>query len=672
MATGLDEEDDMTDLIPSNLSRRGVLALGGGTALVTASLSGCSFLSTDPNSVEQETGGGGGDVGAKESPMLAEKVKAGKLPPLEERLPTDPLVVEVPQAGSFGGTWHSVTIGPGDGAAFTRIVGYQPLLRKDAMVTETIPGVASAIEANDEGTEFTIKLREGMRWSDGEPFTADDIMFAMEEIWGNEELKSSPPSWLANDDELARAEKISDTEVKIIFSEPSGMFDEFAPISDDLLRFPKHYASKFLPKFNDNVEKEAKKAGFETWIDYFTDRAEADARWTRPGIPVLHAWMVTQGLGDGNAVKFERNPYFWRTDPDGRQLPYIDKLSFEVVTDPQVIALKTSDGELDLMYRHANNPPNKPVFAKSREDGDFQIVDNLSSSMNVMLIALNLANKNKDHRELYQNKDFRIGLSHAIDRKELITAVWQRQGEPWQAAPTKDSIYYDEEFAKQYTEFDVDLANEHLDKAGITEKDGKGYRTLPNGKPLTITLDIATAISEQWPAAADIIKGMWKEVGIRLGLNTIDRTLFYDRKVPDANQHDAGTWGGDGGLRVEMLDPRWYMPFSDESIYATTWARWFATGGKDGDEPIGPAKEQIQLYWELESTPDPAQREELFRQILEIAKREFWVIGISSTGAPYDVVSNRLKNYIGGIPSTWTYATPGHANPEGWYLDENA
>src|SRR5690606_27565218 len=121
----------------------------------------------------------------------------------------------------------------------------------------------------------------------------------------------------------------------------------------------------------------------------------------------------------------------------------------------------------------------------------------------------------------------RIGLSHAINREELITGVWQRQGEPWQGAPKKESMFFDEEFAKQYTEYDVDLANQHLDKAGLTKKDKDGMRELPGGGKLSITLDVATALNPEWPAAADIIATMWKKVGIRMKPNVIDRTLFY-------------------------------------------------------------------------------------------------------------------------------------------------
>jgi peptide/nickel transport system substrate-binding protein len=673
---GLEGENDMNQPTNARINRRDMLRWGGGTALMTASLSGCGFFSTDPAGKDGGGAGnnGGGDTGAKESPMLAAKVKAGELDALEKRLPKEPMVVEVAEAGVYGGTFSSMSTGPGDGASFDRIVGYQAPLRVSPDTTEVLPNLCTAIDQNDDGTEFTWHLRQGIRWSDGEPFTADDVMFVMEEVLTNTDLYSTPPGYLSLNGELCKATKVDDYTVTFTFSGPTGQFIDGCANQFQLVQIPKHYGEKFLPKFNKNVEKDAKQAGYDTWIDYFYDmfgvQTATNGRWGNPDLPTLCPWVTVNPLGEGNTITFERNPYFWKTDSDGRQLPYIDKLSWEVVLDPQVMLLKSSDGEADLIYRHVNNPANKPVFAKSREKSGYELVDLKATSMNAMMLALNLGHKDKAKAKLYQNKDFRVGLSHALDREELITAVWQRQGEPWQGAPLKDSVYYDEEFAKQYTEFDVDLANQHLDKAGIRERDNDGYRLMPNGDALTITLDIATALQPEWPAAADIIAGMWKEVGVRMKPNVIDRTLFYDRKIWDANEHDAGAWGGDGGLAIEVADPRWYMPFSDESIWATTWASWYASRGKEGTEPAPAAKEQIETYWKLQLEPDRGKREDLFRQIIAIAKEQFWVIGITTPAAPYLVVNHQLKNTTPNMPDTWVYYTPAPTNPEGWFLNE--
>lgn len=658
----------MTQIPSHTVRRRHVLSFGASAALVTATASGCSFFSTDPGG---GAGGGASGTDTMESPMLTAKVEAGELPPLEERLPAEPLVVEAEAAGVHGGTLRGVTLGPGDSATPDRIFGYEPGLRKSPTLEETTPGAFTAIEQNEDGTVYTITLREGMKWSDGEPFTADDIVFAMEDVFGNEELYPTPPNWFAVDGKKATAEKVDDLTVTVTFPAPTGLFMDEMNRNMEPINYPLHYAKDFHPAYSKDLDARVEEAGLEVWTDLWVDKIADEAFWTNTELPTIDSYNVTTPLGESNKVEFERNPYYWKTDADGRQLPYIDKLSLEVVTDPEVMVLKTSDGEVDILFRHANSSANKPVFADALETAQAELVDSTATSMNAMCVALNLAHADPEKAKLYQNKDFRIGLSHAIDREEMITSIWQRQGEPWQWAPHADSPYYDEEFAKQFTEFDVDKANQHLDTAGVTEKDGDGYRTMPGGGTLTITIDVPSALSPEWPTAASVIADMWKEVGVRTSVNTIDRTLFYDRKISSANQHDAGIWGGDGGLAVESIDPRWYMPFSDESVWATPWAAYFTSSGTAGEKPIGPALEQIELMWEMRKTPDAEARDELFRQILAIAKEEFWGIGIVTAPNPYWVVKNRLKNVIGGVPDTYVYRTPGHTNPESWFISED-
>ena len=654
--------------IPSTMRRRSVLSVGAAATLVTATASSCSFLSTDSGNGGGGSGGGGTD--AMESPMLTEMVDAGDLPPVEERLPAEPLVVEAAEIGEYGGDWRALTLGPGDNASVDRIVGYEPGQRLDPMLGEVSPGVFTNVEVSEDGTEYTLTLREGMKWSDGEPFTADDIVFALEDVMGNTELFATPPGWISSGDQKASAEKVDDVTVSVVFAEPKGLFAEEITRNMELINYPKHYAQDFLPTYNEDLDAKVAEAGLEAWPDLWNDQIADQGPWKNVDLPSIDPWVVTVALGEANDVELTRNPYYWKTDSEGRQLPYIDKLIYEVVSDPEVMVLKVSDGEVDMMYRHANSSANKPVFADSQEAAGTRIVEATATSMNSMCIALNLAHKDPEKAALYQNKDFRIGLSHAIDREQMITSVWQRQGEPWQWAPHAESIYFDEEFAKQYTEFDVDLANEHLDKAGVTERDSDGLRTMPGGGTLTITLDVPSALSPEWPTAAAMVSEMWKAVGIRMSVNTVDRTLFYDRKLAAANEHDAGVWGGDGGLAVEAVDPRWYVPFSDESVWATPWGAYFNSDGTSGEEPIAAVKEQIELMWQYEATPDADEREAIFRQVLDIAKREFWGIGIGTAPNPYWVVKNRIHNVIEGVPDTWVYRTPGHANPETWFIRE--
>lgn len=663
---------------PSLLSRRTMLYAGGG-ALATVSLAACGG---GGGTADPDADGDGAEAAPdpdrpKESPLLTEQVEAGDLPPLEERLPieSDRLVVETQEFGVYGGTYQGAALGQGDDPWLERIIAYEPMMRADHSLAEVgLPGTFKSVDINDDGTEFTMHMREGMRWSDGEPVTADDVMFAIEEVYFNEELNANPPGFLAVDNEPAQVERIDDFTVRLTYPQTKGDFLQQAAQNatwwaTNFLFYPKHYLEEFLPHLNPEAEELADEAGFADWTAYWEDRIQW---WNNIDKPVLYAWKMTSPLNEGNVATAERNPYYWKTDSDGAQLPFIDNLEFEIIQEEEVMLLKAVNGELDFHARHFNQDANRPVLADAREEGDFDFVTVETTSMNRMIIALNLNHEDPELREIFQNKDFRIGLSHAIDRQEIIDTVFQRQGEPWQAAPHAESEFYDEEFAKQYTEYDVDLANEHLDAAGLTEKDSSGYRLLPSGERLRFDIDL-TPLFPEWPNAANMVTQYWDEVGVNARVNTIERTLFYDRKNPDANQFDAGVWAGDGGYRVEMNETRWWFPTSDGSLYGVKWSAYFSSlgEGEDAEEPPAETLEQMELYWQIPLEPDLEEQKVMFRRILEIAKEQFYAIGIALPTDGYGIKKNNLRNVVESFPDSWLYLTPGPTDIPAWFFSED-
>jgi peptide/nickel transport system substrate-binding protein len=643
------------------VTRRDLLLWGGGT-LAAASLTGCSLLSTDPS------GKGGGPAAAKkgvEAPSLAKLVKDGKLPKVAERLPKNPLVLEpVDKVGAYGGTIQTVLLNATDTPWLGRIVGHEPLARWNVDATAVEPNVAESIEPSSDAREYTITLREGMKWSDGEPFTADDLVFAFDEVVLNEELNPVTPQYLTSDGKPATIEKIDDVTVKIVFPKPNGLFYKMLGNQTQLISAPKHYMQEFHKKFNPDVEALAEEEDMAAWTDLFFAKADV---WANPDVPRLHPWKVLNPLGKGNRVTLERNPYYWKTDPDGSQLPYIDEVIYDLNTDAQVILLKATNGELSMSTRHINTLPNKPVLAKGREEGDYHFLRLENTVINDMVISLNLTHEDPVKKKIFQNRDFRIGLSHAINRPEMIKATWQRVGEPWQAAPHPDSEFYDEEFAKQYTEYDVDLANESLDNAGLTKKDGDGFRLRPDGKRLFIQIEVASpALVPFWVDGATQVVEYWKAVGIDSAVKNEDRSLFYERK--DANQADCTVWTGDGGLKCEMIECRWWFPYTNESNYAPLWQLYFNSRGADGEKPPPETLKQMELYWEMVRTPDEAGQKDLFRQILQIAKEQFYAIGTVRVPEAYGIAKNNLHNIPELFPESHIWAAPANTNPEQWYF----
>lgn len=642
--------------------------------LVSATAAGCDFLSTEPaqegeggqNNTQDGQGGGAGSGKGKEAPMLAEMVERGELPPVEERLPDEPMVVEpVDRVGVYGGEWNTAMLGPADAWFAQRATGYENLVRWQPEVSsfsaeETIPNVVESWESNDEGTEYTFSLRQGVKWSDGEPFTADDVVFAQQDFYNNEELI---PARLYE----ATAEKVDDYTVRFLFEEPDALFitrQLATPLALFLTSTPRHYMEQFHKEYNPDVQSLVEKEGASDWVTLFENKHNITQN---SELPVINPWVIKTPVGEGNRVVLERNPYYWKVDPDGSQLPYIDRLILDVVSEEEIMITKTLNGEMDMHFRHFNVPRNKPVLAQNRDRGNYKFFDLLPSSMNTVILALNLAHQDATKREIYQNRDFRIGLSHAIDRQEIIDVVYQGQGEPWQAAPRPESPYHNEEFAKQYTEYSVEQANQALDRAGYTERGGNNIRLGPDGNPIVVTVEFTTEIVPEFPDVLELIQGFWREVGIEMNIKNENRSLFYERKA--ANQHDAGLWKGDGGLEV-VLEPRWYFPHSGESIYAVPWAEWFSSNRESGQEPPEPARQQIELYYQLQEATDSNTKADIMGQILQIAQEQFWVMGINLPPSDYGIVKNNFHNVLGGMPDAYLYPTPGPTNPEQYFISD--
>jgi ABC-type transport system substrate-binding protein len=649
-------------------TRRELLRMGTA-GLVAASLgTGCDALSTKP-------GGDDGDDGprgkkGREAPSLAKLVKAGDLPPVAKRLPNEPLVVQpIDRVGSYGGTWHTALLGPADAAWLDRTIGYDNLTRWNPEFTDVVPNVAASVEPNADGREYTITLRAGMRWSDGHPFTADDLVFANEDVVRNEKLTPVPP------DNPATFDKVDDVTVRVTFERPNGLFlqEQAQAGGAGLVSKPFHYLKKFHEKYNTDIDALVEEEGVADWVELFNRKGALiegtpyNARWMNPDLPTLSPWHIDSALGDGSRLVASRNPYYWKTDPDGSQLPYIDEVHFQIITDPEVMLLRAGNGDFDMHVRHINEPRNKPVLAGNRESGGYDFFDTTPASMNDLMIAFNLSHTDPVKREIFQNKEFRIGLSYAINRKELITAVFQGQGEPWQAAPREQSDYYVEELATQYTDYDVDAANQHLDQAGYSERDDQDRRLGPDGNPIQFDVETATGLSPTQVDALELIRGYWSEVGVTMRIKAEDRALFYTRK--EANKHDVAIWGGDGGLNDAILDPRWYFPFSQESNYAIAWANWY-NGDSPAMKPPPAARKQMDLYDQLKASPDDDERRELFMQILEIAQEEFYAIGTVLPASGYGIVKKTFHNVPKSMPNAYVYPTPGPTNPEQYYTTE--
>jgi peptide/nickel transport system substrate-binding protein len=652
---------------PRRLDRRKVLQ-GGLGLLVAATVPGCSFFDTKP----ADAGAQAAAAGEKEAPALKALVDKGSLPPLAERLPKNPPVIKpLSGKGGYGGTWRSAMLTQEDTQWLWNALAYEPEVRWKPTWSGK-PGY-DEIEANvaeytvdADSKVFTFKLRDGLKWSDGKPCTADDMMFALLDVSADKDLHPDGvyDVYLSPDTQkLAAIEKVDDRTVRITYTAPQpsllsqiadGTFLREGPYG---MLLPKHYFEQFHKKYTPGVDALAKKAGVGSWTDLFTQK---QSPFTNPDQPTLAAWKVTTALGKGSAVTLTRNPFYWKVDDQGRQLPYVDACRVEVVQDPQVELLKVMNGEFGMQYRNFGTPQNKPVVAQNRDKGGYRMFEVPTQLTNTMIIGLNETHKDPVKRALFANKDFRAGLSHAINRKEIIDAVYAGQGEPWQCAPPKSSPFYNEQLATQYLEFDAAKANQHLDAAGLTKKSSDGRRLGADGKPVAVTMQV----SESFPdhvEAIEFVKKRWRAVGIELRTQAVSEDLYKERVK--GNEHDAGTWtGGAFLLPTGTGGDHYFVPTNEKSArYGIAWAQWYQSDGKEGTQPPAEVKKQLDLFTQARQEPDPAKALDLGKQVLQIAADQFYYIGISTVPNTYGVVKNSFLN----VPDQMVeVVAPGLVHPE--------
>jgi peptide/nickel transport system substrate-binding protein len=611
----------------------------------------------------------------KESPLLAEQAAAGTIPAVGERLPVNPVVVTPNEAvGTYGGTWRTALVGGGDNAWLARTNGYDGLVRWDIEWNEIIPNVAESYEISEDAMSYTFKLREGMKWSDGAPFTSADIEFYVNDFYRNTELNTSlginPYS----------IEVIDELTFTVTYERPNGF--ALGQMAQDggsaWVRYPKHYLSQFHKTYNTtNLEQLIADDGATDWVELFRNKGGEipgtpyNAVWQNPELPRLHAWSLVSPYGDSTRVTVTRNPFYWKVDTEGNQLPYIDEVIYDVMQDNEVLLLKVLNGEIDFHDRHINTNTNKAVIADALESAGLHFAETIPSTMNAVSVALNLNHKDPVTREIFQNLDFRVGLSHAINRQEIIDTIFVGQGQPWQLAPREGLPFYNETLAKQYTEYDVELANQKLD-AILPEKDGDGFRLRADGSQLIITIEVATggSVTPEQGDSTNMIAEYWKAVGVNTVTKPEDRTLLYTRK--EANDHDCVIWGGDGGFKDAIYDPRWYFPYSNESNFAQAWRTWYDKSSNPTTQPEEPpeaAKQQMDLYEQLKATADPDEQNALFAQILDIAQQQFYAMGIVLPINGYAIVKNNFKNVPATFAEAYVFMTPGPTNPQQYYFE---
>jgi peptide/nickel transport system substrate-binding protein len=620
-----------------------------------------------------------------EAPMLAELVKQGKLPPVADRLPQEPLVIKpVHSIGRYGGTWRRGFTGPGDAENGNRIVSADKLLFWDYTGTRVMPSVARQWLLSDDGRSVTLYLRKGHRWSDGKPFTADDFVFWYEDVYLNKDLVPTPhPDFMING-KSGVIRKIDATTVLFEFPEPNYLFLDILAGSTAMgggqalwqmagramgAYTPAHYVRQFHPKYvgMDAANRKAKDAGFEGWVSFMKNRWD----WLRnPELPVLTPWKVVSPINNPTWI-MERNPYFYEVDTAGNQLPYIDRLQMTLAENLEALNLRAIGGQYDIQERHTAMTK-LPVFLENRDKVRYDVrLDPALNGSDATLQVNQAYEADPEIAKWLHTADFRRALSMGIDRDQLNETFWLGIGVPGSIAPSETTPYSPgPEWRKKWSTLDVKQANALLDKLGLTKKDGEGYRGRADGKG-RLRIELLTSAGAFIPHSqiAEMIREQWKRIGIQADIKEVERSLFFTRIR--SNEHQIAIWANDG-TELLYLFPRHGLPVDPaEALLGHPIADWYASGGRAGKAPKDPELlKALELFRSANGKKQPERikiAQEIFRIMVD-GQYSIGTVGQSPATMGVRIVSRKMGNIPARQINAQHCRTPGTSQPATFYF----
>jgi len=600
--------------------------------LASMALTGCGGGTTPASTTAKSTTTDTTKVtstGYSQAPSLDGK----GLPPVKDRLPVQPkLVNEEPSdllnytIGTYGGTLRTVTSTPNwDADVF--VMDNEPLLNTPGILGSQITGnILQGYKVSPDQKTFTFTMRKGLKWSDGQPVTVQDVKFAFDDVLFNKELTPVFPAWLRSggkvDGQPLKFDVINDYTFQISFSEPYGGFPILLSIKGwvgytDLLK-PFHFLKQYHKKYADPVvlAQEIKKAGFKKgdWVKLFQTKDVLN--WDLPnpkaiGFPVLYPWMLVKKTA--TTEYFDRNPYYFKVDSAGNQLPYIDNIQSSMVQSMDMEVMSVLAGNVDFQRQDA--ALNKmPLYKENESHGYKAIMSKLHVTPTD--IFLNETYKDPVWRKVVQDVRFRQALSLAMNRKDIINDIYYGFADPG---------------IIENPAFNLDEANKLLDDMGM-KKGPDGYRVGPDGKKFVIPFEVA-AIAPDVVPLTELVMAQWRSLGLDVTMKTIDPTLWGTRNA--ANQLRATV----GWVHTQL----WYMGDWGQGYWGPLWNEWYTTGGKQGEKPPADVEKLYNLINQVSvSSPDEAQK--AIEQVhQELGKNLWFFVPIENVKQPV-IVNAKLGN----------------------------
>ena len=574
-----------------------------------------------------------------ETPSLAADVAAGKLPPVDQRVPAEP-AIESGRPGQPGGELH-VLIGSARDTRLLAIIGYARLMAYTPSY-DLVPDMLASVD-QQEGRIFTLHLRPGHRWSDGAPFTSEDFRYWWEDIANNKLLSpTGPPVALLREGEKPKVEILDPLTVRYSWSEPMPTFLAMlaSPTPVTIYR-PAHYLKQFHVKFADKDKLAALVAAghARNWAQLH-NRMDNPIRNDNPDLPTLDPWVLKTAPPSERFV-FERNPYYYRVDRLGRQLPYIDRVN-AAVADSKIIPVKVGAGEVDLQSRYLRF--DNYTFLKAGEARNGYRVRLWKTGYGSQLALYpNLNVTDPTWRTLLRDVRFRRALSLSIDRHENNNVVYYGLALEGQNTMLPNSPLYDEANRKAWAGYDPAQAKRLLDEIGLTKKNSEGIRLLPDGRPLQIVIETAGSVAEEGDVL-ELIRDTWREVGIKLFAKPQQIELMHNRIFSGETMMCIDR-GLENGLANAEMSPAVLAPTLQNDWEWPRWGQYYETHGMSGEAPDMPmGLELMQLAHQWMNATDFEARQALWRRMLAIHADQVLTIGLVAEVPQPVVVSDQLRN----------------------------
>jgi peptide/nickel transport system substrate-binding protein len=543
--------------------------------------------------------------------------------------PDEPSMVEMNGYKSVGkpGGELNMLVGRTKDTRLMVVYGYARLVAYNEAF-ELVPDILKDVEVED-GRVFTMHLRPGHRWSDGEPFTSEDFRYWWEDVANNEQMMPvGPPAELHVDGELPEVEIIDELTVRYRWSSPNPLFlPALAGATPTFIYMPAHYLKQFHEKYADPDKLAAlvDNAQARDWAQLH-GRMDEMYDLTNPDLPTLQPWRPTTPPPATRFV-FERNEHFHRVDSGGQQLPYIDRVVFDVVDD-KLIPVKTGAGETDLQsrglfFKHY-------TFLKESEERSHLNTFLWEEARGAHLaIYPNLNAKDEVWRALFRDVRFRRALSLGIDRDEINQIMYFGLGTGGANTVLPKSPLFKPEYRDTWADYDLEQANALLDEIGLTERSEEDLRLLPDGRPMELIVETAGEETEQ-SDILELVGESWLKLGIKIHTKPSQREVFRNRVF--AGDALMSVWYGlENGIPSAEMSPNEFAPTTQQQLQWPKWGQHFETEGTAGEAPDEPeAAKLLELFKAWRTASDSEERGAIWHAILKIYGDQVYSIGLIS------------------------------------------